>query len=262
MSLKLWLIIATVAVATLPEMAHACTGNACNFVTPTTKLEEGTGGVKIFTYTLFNKDKDRRIGAVACIIFSGSSCIPTAQMKGLAGSSDTFEYQHNVIIDPGQTANSATNGLGLFGVLPGDGDKPRQPHLDIQSAVFLDPPKGNGQQQGGGQQQAQAFGSGNVSFVNVDTVEIDLVVTDNVSGGIGTKTFHLGAGKDTGTFKVSGDSQNGGKSNFNWKASGQDASRKKVSRCKTEKQPIRGGSYGRIDVSAGVGRGQNIGASC
>jgi hypothetical protein len=47
---------------------------------------------------------------------------------------------------------------------------------------------------------SQPFGSANVSFANVDTVEIDLVVTDNVSGGIGPKTFHLGGGKNHGGF--------------------------------------------------------------
>jgi hypothetical protein len=178
MTLKLRLILATVAVSTLPEMAHACTGNACDYVTPTTKIENKDGNIKVFIYTLFNKDKDRRIGAIACIIWNGTSCIPAVNSKNFIGTTDTFEYRHRVIIDPGKTANSADNGQGLYGVLPGEGDK-RQPYLDIQSAVFLDPPRGSGQQQGSGQRAcggdacnsviAGSWSNGTVSITDKDT---------------------------------------------------------------------------------------------
>jgi hypothetical protein len=104
---------------------------------------------------------------------------------------------------------------------------------------------------------SQPFGSGTVSFVNVDTAAIDLVITDNVNKD-NKKTFHLGVGKETPTFKVSGDSKLGGKSNFNWKATREDAG-KKLAKCKTVTQPIRDGSYGRIDVAAGK---EKIGEAC
>jgi hypothetical protein len=93
---------------------------------------------------------------------------------------------------------------------------------------------------------SQPFGSGNVSFVNVDKVEIDLLVTDNVNNQ--KKTFHLGVGKESSTFKVSGDAKDGGNSNLTWKATGQDAGGKKAARCGTEKQPIRGGKAGSSTV--------------
>ena len=101
---------------------------------------------------------------------------------------------------------------------------------------------------------SEPFGSGDVSFVNIDSVEVELVITDNVNkdNEINKKTFHLKRGEETKTFKVSGDSKDGGNSNFRWKATAEDASKTKVAMCKTVKQPRRHDSYGRIDVAAGV----------
>jgi hypothetical protein len=102
--------------------------------------------------------------------------------------------------------------------------------------------------------------SGTVSFVNVDKAPIQLTVTDNVSND--NYTFQLKVGEETRGLKVSGDKNNGFNSNFKWKATGQDAQKKSISRCGNEKRPVTHGSYGRIDVYAVTKVGKEMGSAC
>src|ERR1700710_204961 len=87
--------------------------------------------------------------------------------------------------------------------------------------------------------------SGTVSFVNIDKSPIDLIVTDNVTKD--DYKFQLKVGEETKSFKVSGDVKNGFNSDFTWKATGQDANKKSIARCGTEKRSVNHGSYGRLD---------------
>ena len=56
MWLKLRLLFAILAIPTLPQIAHACTGNACDSITPTPKIKIDNGFTAL-EYTLFNSNR-------------------------------------------------------------------------------------------------------------------------------------------------------------------------------------------------------------
>ena len=66
---KLQNILATVAIFVLPQVAHACGGDACNFLTAKNLKYEPSA--RYFTFSLTNNDKNRIILVDGCVAWDG-----------------------------------------------------------------------------------------------------------------------------------------------------------------------------------------------